>query len=378
MSDGLGPSNLAVQIEAAFPGIWAQMDKAQPAGCVPGSYPVGLDKMRSLRPGEELPGAIPLRMLRLAGQAERGEWDQLVREGLDPNTSFISYSAKATRLMAAWRTFKLEYRMDGALFGQLMDTPLKGVPPASIFQRLPVPCFYLSWPEDRSSMPDALRACLQTMGVAHGALIHSDGKTLTIQPLFGRQSFQQHLSISLSEQSIEDAVQADLDRIWQASRNMLERHPNTAHEDIAQALDTAHERHEAYRPIAHQFWMGLVSTVLYLCSEKPDVSDRPILRPKICRLGKMIRIVPPAGEQCLDIGKRIGSVFRKVTQHPEEGESSRNGSQILLRPYIRRAHWHSYWIGPKPNQFIVLKWISPILVNARTETQLVETVHPVV
>lgn len=377
MSRTLGPSHLVEQMELAFPGIWSQMDKAQPPGCAPGSYPVGLDKIRSLRPGEFFPGAIPLKMLMLAGQRERQEWKDLIRTGLDPNTSFISFSAKATRLAAAWRAFKLEYRMDGSLFGQLMNTPLTGVPPANIFQRLPVPCFYLSWPEDRSSMPDDLRKCLATMDVANGALIYCDGKTLTIQPLFGKHSFQQHLSISLGEQSIEDAVQTDLDRIWKASKNMLERHPNTEQEDVAKALDGAQNRHEAYRPVARQFWTGLISMVLYLCSEKPDVSDRPITRPKISRLGKTVRIIPTAGEQTLDVGARVGSVFRKDAQSRESAHDAQFGHGHSPQPHIRRAHWHSYWTGSKPNQVVVLKWISPILVNAQVGRSPVETVHPV-
>lgn len=49
-------------------------------------------------------------------------------------------------------------------------------------------------------------------------------------------------------------------------------------------------------------------------------------------------------------------------------------------PHIRRAHWHSYWMGPRqeghPDRKPVLKWLPPIPV-AMDKGDIVPTIHSV-
>jgi hypothetical protein len=67
-------------------------------------------------------------------------------------------------------------------------------------------------------------------------------------------------------------------------------------------------------------------------------------------------------------GWRLGAILRKAreeTKQPEEkeileGNEGRRGPA----PHIRRAHWHTFWTGPKSGspRKPALKWIPPIPV----------------
>jgi hypothetical protein len=124
---------------------------------------------------------------------------------------------------------------------------------------------------------------------------------------------------------------------------------------------------------------GLVSLVLYLCSDEPDIAgyapgaypQRP--SPKKVKGGW--RFFPPDKPRIWRVGEEIGAklaqaVAREATQVPI-GERKRS------IPHVRRAHWHGYRVGPKPRpdipeerqvkQRYVVHWLPPMLVAAREE-----------
>lgn len=375
------PASLLVsQIEQAFPGIWAQMDKAQPLGPVPGLYPVGIAKVRHLLPGENLPGAIPLRVLRAGSVQGRKEWDDAIRAGLSPDSKIVAYSEDALRLAAAWRATKLQFRFDSHFFDEMMQTPLTGVPPAAVFSKLPVACFFMSWNVSAiASMSETTQQALAALANPVGAFVYCDGKTLTIQPAFSRPSYQQRISISLGEQSIEDAVIKDADRLADLAIKLIDnRSDGLSQAELDQARATAAEKHRAYVKPARDFWTGLMSCVLYMCSEEPDVAGFIPCGPKISKMGKTVRILAPQFESIVSTGARFGSIFRQKMYLTDRGrvEASSLERQAVV-PHVRRAHWHTYWTGVKGAQKAILKWIAPVFVNVRDEDVLQEAVHPV-
>ena len=52
-----------------------------------------------------------------------------------------------------------------------------------------------------------------------------------------------------------------------------------------------------------------------------------------------------------------------------------------MRPHIRRAHWHTYWVGPMdevyPKRKTILKWLPPIPVNVTDVEKLPVVVREV-
>ena len=70
----------------------------------------------------------------------------------------------------------------------------------------------------------------------------------------------------------------------------------------------------------------------------------------------------------------IGASLRVAWQRKE----AEGGTHAGPRPHVRRAHWHSYWTGPQAQlewRKVILKWLSPILVNVEDVGDLVPTLH---
>ena len=64
-----------------------------------------------------------------------------------------------------------------------------------------------------------------------------------------------------------------------------------------------------------------------------------------------------------------------------EPSTGQPGGHASPRPHIRRAHWHSYWVGQKSQpeaRSVVLKWLPPIPVNVLDTEDLTPTARDVV
>ena len=69
-----------------------------------------------------------------------------------------------------------------------------------------------------------------------------------------------------------------------------------------------------------------------------------------------------------------------MSEH-EIGSGGPSGTHASPRPHVRRAHWHSYWVGQKDQpeaRSVVLKWLPPIPVNVQDAGDLTTTVRDVV
>lgn len=94
---------------------------------------------------------------------------------------------------------------------------------------------------------------------------------------------------------------------------------------------------------------------------------------------KGLRLFPPERPTPWEVGYRLGAALsRAMTEARTPGSS---GGHASPRPHIRRAHWHSYWVGKRDQaevRSVVLKWLPPIPVNVQDVDALVPTVRDVV
>lgn len=105
----------------------------------------------------------------------------------------------------------------------------------------------------------------------------------------------------------------------------------------------------------------LVSLLLYLCSEKPDVSG-PGYPGKPKRFKGSKKLDAPKKVRHWNVAFRLGVRLRKAEVAAEAHDELPTRGETP-KPHIRRAHWHLYWIGPKESaQTPVLRWLSPMLV----------------
>ncbi len=123
----------------------------------------------------------------------------------------------------------------------------------------------------------------------------------------------------------------------------------------------------------------LISLLLYLCADDAEIGDG-ILRPKQPKATKTKqgwRLFPVDALTVWDVGLRIGPAIRRAHER-ETGEGHPVGDRARPRAHIRRAHWATYWTGPRSGeQTAVLRWLPPIPVNVDNLDVLPATVHRV-
>lgn len=163
-----------------------------------------------------------------------------------------------------------------------------------------------------------------------------------------------------------------------------------------------HTRAEAYRniPVENQYarrmlMAGLESLereiaaykktlqiILYLCAQNAEIAPDSE-QAFITKRSSTGRIRDRYAEiRKWDVGFRIGAAVRKTRSVPAEPkkhtDSGSSTTHASPRPHMRRAHWHSFWTGPKSepkNRKLVLKWIPPIIVGVSDYDNSPVTLH---
>ena len=75
-----------------------------------------------------------------------------------------------------------------------------------------------------------------------------------------------------------------------------------------------------------------------------------------------------------EVGYRIGADLRNYNRVKyERGEKTGR----TVRPHMRRAHWHRFWVGPRDGERrLVLRWVAPTMVNVNKDFETA-TLHKV-
>lgn len=108
---------------------------------------------------------------------------------------------------------------------------------------------------------------------------------------------------------------------------------------------------------------SIVSLVLYLCCEEPEIDDARIpgsrpSYPKAQRTKKGLRIFPAEKPRIWMVGEKLALQLKSALSLGDP-----NGRKIT--PHLRRAHWHGFWTGPLSGERkFTYKWLPPSFVGA--------------
>jgi hypothetical protein len=292
--------------------------------------------------------------------------------GETPTPTTAAWAATELCTLSAWRMTQGIYRYDPALYAALVDTPLAGDIPASIIQRMPEWCVYIETPEmvvATTSGDAPLHGVFAWLDHARGAdhdilvlALDVDGLRLTPThvPLVG---------------SLDDAVAATLAE-WQDAyaRGNAESPPPAAWAD------------QVRRTVP-----GILSLLLYLCSEAPDLSRRgkpaTPANPEPVRTRRHgWRLFAAGGPSEWDVGVRIGAALRAAYAREQTGGAAAESGRHV-RPHVRRAHWHTILSGkrkrddgtpiPASDQRRELRWMPPIPVALEDVGDLTAVIRPI-
>lgn len=101
-----------------------------------------------------------------------------------------------------------------------------------------------------------------------------------------------------------------------------------------------------------------LSLLLYLCSDHRDATDHTP-EPGHRRRKNHRRQKP---RTIIDLGFNAGPALH-AARHAADHQPNGQGDGHRVRAHLRRAHWHTYWIGPRESPTPEVRWLHPILVR---------------
>lgn len=275
----------------------------------------------------------------------------------------LAHEACALAGFAAWRVTQGIFRYDPTLATALVETPLTGDLPVSALTHLPHWCTYIETP----SLTMPLVGGGSTALHGYSAWINWISAEARVELMLGMDTEQPYPQLSVSVVplvgTLEESIRA-VQAAWQHSyeSGLVHSTPSALFTEGAQRLSP------------------LIALLLYLCADDAEIGDgtaRP-MRPHPTKTKQGWRLFPADAPTTWDVGLRIGAAIRRAEARETSGDHHGAGERSRPRAHIRRAHWATYWSGPRSDQQTpVLRWLSPIPVNVDSAEATPVTVRPV-
>lgn len=270
-------------------------------------------------------------------------WYAAVCDELQTPTVPMPYAGDVARLAAfgAYRYTQSIYRVNEHLYESLIETVPKGALPVELLMRMPEWCVYIETP--------GLEYHSEKL---FGFFAHLEYDVNTNKPelrlLLDTEKRLLPVPLHIGNWTITEAVDK---AIGTAKRN-------AAKKDIsASGLDS-----EFVTKHAAQLY-PLISLLLYVCSDGVEyrAQARPANpQPKRTRR-KGWRLFPAPHPRVWNLGDKAGATLEQAERQQKDNRSE----QRTIRPHIRRAHWHTFYAGPRDaeEREVRVKWIPPLLVS---------------
>lgn len=240
--------------------------------------------------------------------------------------------------LSTWRRSKTVYSFDRTLAEELTANTEDLVIPVHILLRMPAACPYIQLPPN--NMADGFLAFIEDS---------PKGRELRLLYLdaAGNFLFQNFIHL-LPGGTISDGITA-AQEVMRSNAGKLPHSPEPGLTESA--INTVAE--------SYQLCRQMMQLLLYICAVNADIEEDP-------QQAGLYR-APRPGRPILDkyreirkwsVGRNTG---KKLRQSGHTARAAGNGKS--KRPHVRQSHWHHYWIGPKDDQELVLKWLSPIMVH---------------
>ena len=261
----------------------------------------------------------------------------------DPPTDDDVRFAGVTTGLIAWRYSQGVYHFDDNLLVALKDTDTDKPIPIDVVVRLPEYAIYIQLPDwFFESLPGVV-----------GTLVFYDFD-------YGTQLLELRFVLFLEEYEPVQIV-IPLEEGLSVSETLAKL--------TAPAVEYMRQKGMPEIPVDEQYKkdvQSLVSLVLYLCSDKPEIDNlrqpgKSPSRPKPKKVKGGMALFPPQQLTVWEVGRSLGQALRDAAaQKPEYA----GGTHASHGAHVRRGHWHGFWTGPrKGDRTFVLKWLHPMLVG---------------
>lgn len=291
---------------------------------------------------------------------------QLVeRLGMDAAQQLLMIVATA-EAARRWKQHRVVYRVNRDLAESLLESDSKTPIPREVFTRLPHPNPFVAFPGPVSldvpsapfwavAKPTELTGMLVTGADSHELPCDTSSPDLRVL----------RVSLSARVQYQEVGQAADYEEI-SIQLPVAGPGPDRLSIDDMVEAQLAHSVGQ-FEPTQTRLGFSLaVGLLLYLCSDQGDIQRSVNARARdkgaSGRSAAKAKTVMDVG---FDIGPRLAAARRAANSAHRSTSGTAPGSSP--RAHLRRAHWHTYLTGPLGGpRTPIVKWISPIAVNAET------------
>lgn len=246
---------------------------------------------------------------------------------------------------ATWRISQGIYRFDPDLYKALIQQPLDGNLPCDLLKRLPEWCIYIETIPDLDAVQSGQRYILGFW--AHLEYDPYQKREELRFVFFVNNGLLLPIPVHLGNWTLKEGIQ----RVIDEAKEMARQHGIP----ISPSLDNIADL------------TPFVQLVLYLCADNTDIPIRPQHPKTRVRLSGQVDVVKEP--RIWTVGERVGAAIRKYqetqTHRKDFAETQRmRKAHASPRGHIRRAHWHSFWTGPRNGERkLILHWLPPIPVN---------------
>lgn len=265
-----------------------------------------------------------------------------------------------------WRNTLGVYRLDPDIFKEVVKSSIPADTPSVIFKRLPEWCVYVDMPKDAISVQSANGKKTSIDGF--WALLDYDLEEHT-----DRHRLVLNIVLNTSEPSntIYDTYQPirilldDSLTVSEAFEFLF--FDDFSHKDVRHAIQAKKDMQDTKILL-----MNLLSVLLWLCAEEPDISNikgEPLSREDIKKIGYQVnkktgRFVPPSMPVVRELGKRLGGEIRTFKKIINDEDKEQSQLVRRVRPHIRRGHFHGFWKGKGQDKHFDVKWLPATFVNS--------------
>jgi hypothetical protein len=287
--------------------------------------------------------------------------------GTDSFDSVESFARMVVPL-ATWRITQGIYRIDPQVAEAIWNTPIDGQLPVELLFHLPEWCVYIETPGRSLLSGKGLEGFFAHLNAASG-----DNEPELHLVLDDPAGVLHSIAIPLTASTLEEAC-----RVASVDYSNYEHKIRWSNGSAAELTD---ERIAAVEPADAAVGLSpLMSTLLYICSQSADYRDAAGIRnapgkPAAVQTRKGPRVFPPDNPTIWETGYRLGASLRCAVR-PELGRSGTHRSPPV--PHIRRAHWHSFWLGRLENvseRRLAVRWLPPIPIALATPYELTPVVR---
>lgn len=314
-------------------------------------------------PSTELYPIAPIFLVEL----ERGGLGNKIVNHMDERQISLLTYFWGLHVFGTWRNTLGVYQLDADVFNDVIKSPIPPCTPSTIFQRLPDWCVYMSMPADAVNIISAQDESVSCDGfwalLDYDIAEHSEERRLVLNIVLDPNAKTN--SVYDTYQPIRILIDDKL-TVAEAFEQLFIQ--DFSHKNMRHALQAKKDMEKTQKLL-----MSLLSALLWLCAEEPDISNikgEPLSREDIKKQGfqmnkKTGRFVPPSTPVVRELGKRLGGEVRKYREWVAKGKpDDDSGYTYKVRPHIRRGHFHGFWKGSGQNKQFDVKWRYACFVNS--------------